>query len=121
MKDIKTYIEKEVKLLNTQSGGGRELTHFGKGAKHAFLKVLDKIKELEAVNDIEVVEPTELRKEFENDIQKGDMVEVIYETLFSSFDKGFQFMVRESLDRYVSFMDGIEEKWILKSNVKKLH
>tara|TARA_R110002049_G_scaffold199037_1_gene369089 strand:- start:22909 stop:23133 length:225 start_codon:yes stop_codon:yes gene_type:complete len=57
MKDIKTYIEKEVKLLNTQSRGGRELTHFGKGAKHAFLKVLDKIKEIEAVNDIEVVKP----------------------------------------------------------------
>lgn len=83
MKDIKTYIEKEVKLLNTQSGGGRELTHFGKGAKHAFLKVLDKIKEIEAVKEIEVVEPTELRKEFEGDFNAGDRVVVLKNSEFT--------------------------------------
>ena len=40
-------------------------------------EILNRLLEIDKINNIEVVEPTELRKEFENDIQVGDTVVVL--------------------------------------------
>ena len=95
--------------------------------QHAYEETLDKalylkraIKEIDKINNIEVVEPTELRKEFENDLREGDIVEFITNETFSPARKGDLCSVISVDDELVKLSYSGEKFWETKINVKKV-
>lgn len=81
-------------------------------------EVLKRLLEIDKINNIKVIEPTELRKEFENDIQVGDKVRI----LDGGKHHGIEAIVKSNMpyEAYLVTKDGSKGFWSLKKDLIKL-